>query len=203
MKIRNAILGAGMSLALVFSGTGIALAVERTPSDLLLPERSVTSQGIGISSFEEEHLAQELEILFTRYVQLGIDDSFTVNEANLRADGHADKLVDLNRLAAGLNSLGKAGARNDELGSLVPIAETRSAGSFALCVGVNGLGIPAAGASPGLVAAIKEGIRAWNWGLTAKTVARILGSSATKALGGPIGIGVALGWAAWTCRGEL
>ena len=58
-------------------------------------------------------------------------------------------------------------------------------------------------AGPALIGVIKDGIRAWNWGLTAKTVARVLGPAAVRALGGPWGIGVALGWAAYACRGEL
>lgn len=156
-----------------------------------------------LSAEEEQKLANDLETLFTEYIQLNDADLFEVNEANLVADGYQEKVKDLHLLADSLNEMSDKEQQAARGVGNEPVLVPLGAGEFALCVVVNGLGIPAAGASPGLVAAIKEGIRAWNWGLTAKTVARILGPSVAKALGGPVGIGVALGWAAYTCRDKL
>lgn len=200
--------------ALAVATTGTASAVESEPVksshvavvasiDTTLNGTLTSGYSSPMSASEEEQLADELEVLFTRYVQLNEADIFEVNEANLIADGHEKDLLGMQRLAAGLNALSQD---NSSFGGRLPtqpVMRPLGAGEFALCVLLEGIGIPAAGASPGLVNAIKEGIRAWNWGLTAKTVARILGPSVAKAPGGPVGIGVALGWAAWSCRGKL
>lgn len=171
-------------VALSLSTVGVASAAPVTQ-----PDPVTTQTQSSLSEAEIAQLAAELEVLFTRYVQLGASNQFAVNEANLRADGYtAEQVQGLRSLAYGLNT-----------GTF----QTRDAGSFALCVAMEGLGIPGGKAHAGLIAAIKEGIRAWNWGLTAKTVARIIGASAVKALGGPVAIGVQLGIAAWNCRGEL
>lgn len=188
--------------ALSLTTAGIATAsepVQIVPMTTQVPSPST----LAPHDDGEQQLANELEILFTKYVQLNDADKFEVNEANLVADGHERDIAGIKRLAEGLNFLADTDAPNAERNFNKGMMVTRSAGSFARCVLLEGLGIPAASASPGLVAAIKEGIRAWNWGLTAKTIARILGPSVVKALGGPVGIGVALGWAAWSCRGKL
>ncbi|EEZ91787.1 hypothetical protein HMPREF0578_1029 [Mobiluncus mulieris 28-1] len=171
-------------VALSLSTVGVASA-----APVAQPDPVTTQTQSSLSEVEIAQLAAELEVLFTRYVQLGANNQFAVNEANLRADGYSTEQVQgLRSLSYGLNT-----------GTF----QTRDAGSFALCVAMEGLGIPGGKAHAGLIAAIKEGIRAWNWGLTAKTVARIIGASAVKALGGPVAIGVQLGIAAWNCRGEL
>ncbi|WP_341828287.1 hypothetical protein QEV60_00560 [Trueperella pyogenes] len=206
MKLKRctskAFLAAVTAGALSVATTGIATASEPTQIEpMTLQTYSVSSSALHDDG--EQQLANELKVLFTRYVQLNSADVFEVNETNLIADGHTKDIAGLKRLAEGLNVLAHTDAPNMEGHFNKGMIETRGAGDFALCVLLEGLGVPAAGASPGLVAAIKEGIRAWNWGLTAKTVAKILGPSVVKALGGPVGIGVALGWAAWSCRGKL
>ena len=202
------------SVALAIASAGIASAAEASPfgNGVLTAEGQSSAVHAGLlqttesspmSASEEEQLAEELEVLFTRYVQMNQSDVFEVNEANVVAEGHEKDLSDLQRLAEGLNALAQEKPSSTPWQHSAPVVRPLGAGEFALCVLLEGLGIPAAGASPGLIAAIKEGIRAWNWGLTARTVARILGPSVVKALGGPVGIGVALGWAAWSCRGKL
>lgn len=44
---------------------------------------SLLKDNVLLSASEEEQLAEELEVLFTRYVQLNENDIFEVNEANL------------------------------------------------------------------------------------------------------------------------
>lgn len=171
-------------VALSLSTVGVASAAPVTQ-----PEPVTTQTQSSLTEAEIAQLAAELEVLFTRYVQLGANNRFAVNEANLRADGYsAEQVQGLRSLAQGLNT-----------GTF----QTRDAGSFALCMIREGLGIPSWDARADLIAAIKQGIKAWNWGLTAKTVARIVGPSVLKALGGPVGIGLTLGYAAFACRGEL
>lgn len=168
----------------------------------------------GLTQTQQAELEDDLEILFTRYIQLDEDGQFEVNAINLAADGQQDQMQGLQYLAVALNEAplvpSLSVTESDDVTSgvtrraVTPVTVgTMGAGDFARCVALEGLGIPSAAASPGLISAIKTGIRAWNWGLTAKTVARILGPSVVKAFGGPIGIGVTLGWAAWSCRGKL
>lgn len=59
-----------------------------------------------LSVAEEEQLAADLEILFTRYVQLLPDGSFTLNEANLREDGEGEQIAELYLLVDGLIGIG-------------------------------------------------------------------------------------------------
>ncbi len=178
------------------------------------PSASAVQPGVpGMTQQEFAELESDMQVLFTRYIQLNNKDRFEVNTANLTADGQQAQIQGLRRLTDALNTIQRTSPAANKTSVKTSVAIIRrgstptirpaNAGDFALCVALEGLGIPAAGAAPGLIAAIKEGIRAWNWGLTAKTVARILGPSTVKALGGPIAIGVSLGWAAWSCRGRL
>lgn len=174
-----------------------------------IPEAS-TSVLEGVEQQEIDQLANDLEVLFTEYIQQDEQGKLYVNIENLAAAGMAEKATELQFLADSLNALPPVSALSElhishggNLGVVRPGASTAGVGEFAGCVVLEGLGIPAAQASPALLNTIKEGIRAWNWGLTAKTVARILGASAVKALGGPVAIGVNLGWAAYQCRGKL
>lgn len=143
------------------------------PVSPTLDKNPILQEGIpGMTRQEFTKLENDMQILFTRYIQLNDRDLFEVNAANLTADGQRTQIRGLRRLAAALNGIQQSAApSNNTVGATI--------------------------------VAIKEGIRAWNWGLTARTVARILSPSAVKALGGPVGIGVALGWAAWSCRGRL
>lgn len=203
MKKRYTIRGACAALvsgAMVLGVSAVANAVEQ---DRNAVSATIALDGDALSVAEEEQLAADLEILFTRYVQLLPGDSFTLNEANLREDGEGEQIAELQLLVDGLNRFAENEASMNSIGAPGLAITPLGVGDFAKCVALEGLGIPAAQASPGLVAAIKEGISAWNWGLTARSVAKILGTAAVKALGGPVGIGISLGWAAWSCRGKL
>lgn len=181
-------------------------------SQALSPASPADYTGVSenVSQQEIDQLANDFEVLFTEYIQQDEQGKLYVNVENLTAVGMADKAMELQFLADSLNSLPPASTLSQShispggnLGVVRPGVGTAGVGEFAGCVVLEGLGIPAAQASPALLNAIKDGIRAWNWGLTAKTVARILGAGAVKALGGPVAIGVSLGWAAYSCRGKL
>ena len=193
--------GAAFTLSTSLISTGISPAFA-SPSATIISTTATVTDNINLST-QENHLdewsekeinqlANDLEKLFTRYVPMTKTGKFKVNRFYLFIDGKVDKVDEMQELADILN--GDITQTN---------LENRDAGSFAKCVALEGLGIPAAAASPGLINAIKNGIRAWNWGLTAKTVARFLGPQVLKALGGPVGVGVALGWAAYNCKGKL
>ncbi|RAX23676.1 MULTISPECIES: hypothetical protein [unclassified Actinomyces] len=195
MSVKSAgrVVGFLLAASLSIGCGGMAAAV---PSSDVVQSGSV-SEATGLSAAETEELADDLEILFTRYIPMGADGKLMVNENAVIEDGFEESLPELRMLADVMNEVDQTNSARGG-GS-----QTEGAGEFALCVALNGLGIPATGVSPGLLAAIKSGIRAWNWGLTARTVARIIGASAVKTLGGPLAIGVALGWAAVNCRGRL
>ncbi|WP_233188207.1 hypothetical protein [Actinomyces qiguomingii] len=195
VKSAGRVVGFLLAASLSIGCGGMAVAA---PSSDVVRSGSVSeSTSTGLSEAETEELADDLEVLFTRYIPMGADGKLVVNEGAVIEDGFESNLPELRLLAEALNEAGETSSARD--GG----AQTEGAGSFALCVALKGLGIPAGKASPGLIAAIKTGIKAWNWGLTAKTVAKILGASAVKALGGPVAIGVQLAAAAFTCRGEL
>lgn len=143
--------------AMVMAGAGIATAAEANTNHISVTlTNTLTGFTFGaspdyarhsvLSNAETDKLADDLEVLFTRYIQLGDNDVFVVNEANLIADGHQSDVKYLRRLAEGLNALSKN--------------KTSASANFPE-------------------------------------------QSAIKPLGGPVGIGVALGWAAWSCRGKL
>lgn len=71
---------------------------------------------------------------------------------------------------------------------------------FAVWVTLNGLGIPAFVGYGELKQAIIDDIRAWKWKLTARTVARIIGSQAEQTFGGPDVIAGVLAVSACNCR---
>lgn len=168
---------------------------------------TVSTSSTELSPEEMKQLEKDVEILFTRYVQTDSSGRFFVNASNLAADGAQSRTAELQQLADAFNLLGSSPsvATTSASGHFKPknSVQPNGAGEFATCMALNALGIPAAAASPALINVLKEGIRAWNWGLTAKTVARIIGPAAAKALGGPVGIGVTLGWAALSCHEKL
>lgn len=166
--------------------------------------RNASSQS-ALSDAAIEQLAQEFESFFATYFQTAPDGSLYVNEEKVISDGMEKDLAAFQALARGIEDAnavpGRTAPSNPSFGHgnmIAPLGFT----DFAKCVALGALGIPI-GNVPGLYAAFREGLRAWNWGLTARTVARILGPAAVKALGGPAGIALALGWAAVTCRDKL
>ncbi|WP_159814292.1 hypothetical protein [Actinomyces sp. zg328] len=195
MKVPHIIAGGAASVALAVSGATASAAPIETPPN------SSTSSEEPTSEEELDQFAGDLETLFTRYVQQRADGTVVVNIQNITADGMGDKISDFQRFADAMNNVGRTPSGQESQFSSNG-ASALSVGSFISCLATSALGIPI-GNAPNLYAALREGLRAWNWGLTARTVARIIGPSATKALGGPWGIALALGWGALTCRGHL
>ncbi len=194
-----------LAVALPLSAASPAMAMNNSTAEPFpatsplegLPEDTQTDE---LSAAEMEQLEKDVEVLFTEYIILGDDDRFRVNETNVSAAGHADKIPQLESLASVLNedtTPRPFGGDYSDLAS--PMCTTE----FAKCLAWEGLGIPAIEASPSLIQTIKDGIRTWNWQRTAKAVAKVLGAGTVRALGGPIGIGVSLAAGAVTCRKEL
>ncbi|MFC0265778.1 hypothetical protein [Alloscardovia macacae] len=190
-----ALIGALTALAICFSTMVLSHAST-------LPTGAEPSSS-SLTYSEESALEKDVEILFTRYIELTEEDIFIVNDTHLRADGFDQSSTDLHRLADTLNRLPHDTSTPSLITSHQRHIKPMGIGEFALCVAMDGIGLPRGKISSGLINAIKTGIKAWNWGLTARTVARILGASLVKSLGGPVGIGIALASAAWNCRGSL
>lgn len=207
MKLLSRVTAVATACALTLSIAPASYAAGPTSSSPSSASTSAVSPEAQLNQDEMAQLEKDVEVLFTKYIQNDSSGKFFVNVQNLAADGARDRAPELQQLADTFNMLGAAPAEATLEGphSIKPgtTVQPYNAGDFAACLALNALGIPAAGASPGLIKALKEGIRAWNWGLTAKTVARIIGPTAAKALGGPVGIGVALAWGAYSCRGKL
>lgn len=202
MKLISKITAVSTACLLTLTIAPASYATGTTPSS-----NSSVSSSDQLSEVEMVQLKKDVEVLFTRYIQTDSSGRFFVNVSNLTADGSQSRAPELQQLADTFNMLGDAPEEYTP-GSVSRVSpgagiQPYGAGEFASCLALNALGIPALAASPGLINVLKEGIRAWNWGLTAKTVARIIGPAAARALGGPVGIGVALGWAAVSCRGKL
>lgn len=87
---------------MVLGVSAVANAVEQDRNTV---SATIALDGDALSVAEEEQLAADLEILFTRYVQLLPGDSFTLNEANLREDGEGEQIAELQLLVDGLNRL--------------------------------------------------------------------------------------------------
>ena len=149
-------------------------------------------------------LAEDLEALFTKYIPQ-VDGKYVANEEAIIEDGYADQLEDFRTVAATFNdtsnrsgavfSAGLEGSRG--------VATTNSAGSYAKCVVLGALGIPASAFTYGTWTAITTAISAWNWGLAASTIARALGPAFVggfgKAIGGPALIAATLAVTAVSC----
>ena len=193
----------GALLAGVPSG---AFAASQQSTGTIATSVAVDSSG-EISQKEMEQLEKDVETLFTRYIQMDSSGQFFVNTKNLAEDGVQDRTAELRMLSDSLNLMAEKESEQatNEIERRTPGKTLQPYGSteFAKCVILNGLGIPALGGSPGIISAIKLGISSWNWGIAAKAVAKFLGPAVVKSLGGPVGIGVALGWSAWSCRGKL
>ncbi|EFN92279.1 hypothetical protein HMPREF9278_1872 [Mobiluncus mulieris FB024-16] len=170
-------------VALSLSTVGVALA-----APVAQPDPVTTQTQSSLSEAEIAQLAAELEVLFTRYVQLGANNQFAVNEPNLRADGYSvEQVQGLRSFAEGLN-----------LGT----SQNRDALSFAKCVVVDAVGLNMVGR---LSKALVTAIRAAQWPLAAKTILQI-GLSAGLHLGwkgNAVGLALALGKSVIYCRREL
>ena len=198
----KALVGSGTAVALVLGSggiTGTAYAV-----DLGGNSKFYESGSVAMPETDVAKLAEDLEALFTKYIPQ-VDGKYVANEEAIIEDGYADQLEDFRTVAATFNdtsnrsgavfSAGLEGRRG--------VATTNSAGSYAKCVVLGALGIPASAFTYGTWTAITTAISAWNWGLAASTIARALGPAFVggfgKAIGGPALIAATLAVTAVSC----
>lgn len=186
--------------ALLLSATpGHALA----QSSNLGVEKPVGYSQNFLSADEMKKLENDLETLFTRYVVMDSSGKFNVSYENIKADGLQAGLKDFEALASAFNMATPPEANVAKTSSLGAFNTTQGVGEFAGCVLFNGLGGNIIASAPRLISSAQLAIRAWNWGLAAATVARIVGPVVVKSLGGPWGIAVNLALAAPGCTHHL
>lgn len=171
-----------------------------TQSSNLGVEKPVGYSQNFLSADEMKKLENDLETLFTRYVVMDSSGKFNVSYENIKADGLQEGLKDFEALASAFNLAGNEVSRSSSLGSF---STTQGVGEFAGCVLFDALGGNILSSAPGLINSTKLAIRAWNWGLAATTIARIVGPVALKSLGGPWGIAAGLAWSARGCMHHL
>lgn len=198
----KALIGYGAAVALVLGSgavSGTAYAVELGHNNNFYTSGSET-----MSEADVAKLAEDVETLFTKYIPQ-VDGKYIVNEAAIIEDGYVDQIEDFRTVAAAFNSTpnqSRAGFSAGLVGNR-GVATTNSAGSYAKCVVLGALGIPATAFTYGTWTAITTAISAWNWGLAASTIARALGPAFIggfgKAIGGPALIASALAVAAVSC----
>ncbi|WIK64528.1 hypothetical protein [Gleimia hominis] len=205
MKVRKnifySLVAAVAAGALSLTGVGIASATSLPLGEVNTKNISTYSMNVNSASTTSdeyvEKFAQDLEILFTRYIPQ-VNGKYQVNEGAVVTDGYAEQMEDFYVVANAFNEANQS----LKSGNAIDVS-TRSAGSYAKCVVLGGLGIPATAFTYGTWTAITTAISAWNWGLAASTVVRALGpafiTGAGKALGGPALVASALAVAAVSC----
>lgn len=189
--------------------TSAALTLAFTGSAIAAPTAFATSADSKLlftSTYGEkvEQLANDLEILFTRYIPQ-VNGKFTVNETNVIIDGLQSEIAEFQTVADTFNAIQAGDWKGNEESNHSGGITTLGAKEFTLCVLEAGLGIPASAFTTGTLTAIITAVSAWNWGLAASTIARALGpafvTGAGKALGGPVVIAGVLaagaGYCAW------
>ena len=198
----KALVGSGTAVALVLGSGGITGTAYA--ADFGGNSNFYESGSVAMSEADVAKLAEDLETLFTKYIPQ-VDGKYVVNEDAIIADGYADQLEDFRTVAATFNDTSN---RSDAVFSAgleesSGVATTNSAGSYAKCMVLGALGIPATAFTYGTWTAITTAISAWNWGLAASTIARALGPAFVggfgKAIGGPALIAAALAVAAVSC----
>ena len=207
MKIWTTVTAATLSLAMATTTVAPALALE-----------SHTQQGHGVATSETtntvmtadqiDELADNLELLFTRYIQVNADGTFVVQVENIVADGYGAHLADAYALADAFNQVGSPAAVSlpgqfNKTGRPPALKGPAGPNEFAYCILRDGLGANIFVNAPGVLNATRDAIKAWRWGLAASTVARIAGPMAVRALGGPWGIAAGDAMAAYGCRNQL
>ena len=184
-----------ISLAL---GSSAAISNQASAAEI---DPTSVSETTTLTAQEQKELADNLKVLFTRYIPL-VNGKFTVNKSAVAADGLQSKLTDFEHTALMFNAFNE-GVKDENAGLYGTSAISNSQWwNFAKCVLGNAIGV-GIGTSPNLIRAVITGIKAWNWGLTAASVARIVGPLALKGVGGVAGLAAALGVAAWSCRSKL
>ncbi len=198
----KALVGSGTAVALVLGSGGITGTAYA--ADFGGNSNFYESGSVAMSEADVAKLAEDLETLFTKYIPQ-VDGKYVVNEDAIIADGYADQLEDFRTVVATFNDTSN---RSDAVFSAGleesrGVATTNSAGSYAKCVVLGALGIPATAFTYGTWTAITTAISAWNWGLAASTIARALGPALVggfgKAIGGPALIAATLAVAAVSC----
>lgn len=198
----KALVGSGTAVALVLGSGGITGTAYA--ADFGGNSNFYESGSVAMSEADVAKLAEDLETLFTKYVPQ-VDGKYVVNEDAIIADGYADQLEDFRTVVATFNDTSN---RSDAVFSAGleesrGVATTNSAGSYAKCVVLGALGIPATAFTYGTWTAITTAISAWNWGLAASTIVRALGPALVggfgKAIGGPALIAATLAVAAVSC----
>lgn len=188
------------SAALTFTSSGFAIAASSMSSANTFSNYSTTAE----YDARVEQLANDLEILFTRYI-IQVDEKYIVNEDAIIEDGYVEQLEDFQTVATGFNDTAnylktKSFAEEAEHGD---VTTAKSAGNYAKCVILGALGIPATAFTYATWTTITTAISAWNWGLAASTIVRALGPAFIgglgKAIGGPAVIASALAVAAVSC----
>ena len=198
----KALVGSGTAVALVLGSGGITGTAYA--ADFGGNSNFYESGSVAMSEADVAKLAEDLETLFTKYIPQ-VDGKYIVNEDAIIADGYADQLEDFRTVVATFNDTSN---RSDAVFSAGleesrGVATTNSAGSYAKCVVLGALGIPATAFTYGTWTAITTAISAWNWGLAASTIVRALGPALVggfgKAIGGPALIAATLAVAAVSC----
>ena len=176
-----------------------AYASESVNSEISITQNAFTDA-------EMKQIEKDLELLFTRYVVENENGHFEVIYDNVSADGAEHGLKHFEDIAYVLNSENPVRSGGNQINTMSALgAATQPQGvmEFAGCVLFHGLGGDIIANAPGLIADTKDAIRAWKWGLAARTVARIIGPAAVKTLGGPWGIAASLALAAPGCTNKL
>ncbi|MBT1035113.1 hypothetical protein KJY78_01920 [Canibacter sp. lx-45] len=189
-RMVKCLVGVPLTASLVFATSGVAVA-GTFESNSYQHASSQTQESIDI-----DQLASDLEFIFTHYLPVNDQGRVYVNEAYIKAAGYESKLSDFYALAYAVNSLDGKKQNSYATASVMGVPE------FVECIGDRLLGFSVR-KFPGILRAIREGVRARNWGLTARTVARIFDPFLVRALGGPARIAISLGAAALACHRKL
>lgn len=184
---------------------GLSVALGVTPrAEGAGVDPAAAEKGLTLSRDQQgdaEVISKGLEDFFTRYMPVK-SGKFVVHDSAVIADGYGDALPKFEKMASELNAMadGRVAIAGDRT------ASASSAKSYAQCVVLSALGIPAGALSAGTWTAIADAIKMYRWGLAAKTIVRGLGPAALKgvlrAVGGPAAIAAALAGSAIVCAGS-
>lgn len=179
-------------------------AASAAPANFELSTSTALSAGSSLYSPEEvDALAQELEKIFTDYVTAGEDGIYRVDEAAVKADGKLGDIEGYRGFAMMMNSdLAETRSPNRATSPSHGVIGVMGVEEFTRCTIGNAIGVGILN-TPGLIKGAVAAVKAWNWGLAAKTILRIAGPIALKGAGGLPGLAAQLAVAAWSCRDKL
>lgn len=169
--------------------TTVALSISIVaPVSATVSQQSMQQTNSVSTSYE--NLTEDVKILFTRYISLH-NDRFIVNETAIIQDGYADHMQDFYDAAAVLTIYSQSPAS---------LEQDRDLLGYTACVVGNVIGFDFL--SPSTLRAVSSAIGKANWSVAAKILGKALGRTVMKKLGGPVGIAISLGMAAWQCRNQ-